>query len=78
MTDSDKHYSLPRSEFTTAIKSIIIQAPEAQCYETFYGHNLMNVPNKLECLSLTRLSSLVWVKPGAYPIVENLKGASLR
>jgi hypothetical protein len=35
--------------------------------------------NKLECLSLSSLSSLVqcyWVRPGAYPRVEHLKVAS--
>jgi hypothetical protein len=36
--------------------------------------------NKLECLSLASLSSLVkslWVRLGAYPKVEHLKGYSL-
>jgi hypothetical protein len=36
--------------------------------------------NKLECLSLASLSSLVyfmWARPGAYPRVEHLKDASL-
>ncbi len=39
------------------------------------------VRNKLECLSLASLSSLVkswWVRPDAYPKVEHLIGASLR
>jgi hypothetical protein len=37
----------------------------------------MNDRDKLECLSLTGLSSLVyclWVRPGAYHRVEYLKG----
>jgi hypothetical protein len=40
----------------------------------------MDFRNKLECLSLSRFSSLVlclWVRPEAYPRVEHLKGASL-
>ncbi len=37
----------------------------------------MNVRNKLECLCLAGLFSLLWVKPRAYPSVERLKGASL-
>ncbi len=39
-----------------------------------------NVRNKLECLYLASLSSLVyclWVRQGAYPRVEYLKVASL-
>jgi hypothetical protein len=35
------------------------------------------IENKLECLLLASLSSLVkrlWVRPGAYPRVEHLKG----
>ncbi len=45
----------------------------------FYTHNLQFFCNKLECLSLANLSSLVYcsrVRPGAYPRVEQLKGAS--
>jgi hypothetical protein len=41
----------------------------------------VDVKNKLECLSLAGLTSLVkclWVRPGAYPREEYLKGASLR
>jgi hypothetical protein len=40
----------------------------------------MDFHNKLECLSLARLSSLVyslWARPGAYPRVEHLKGSSI-
>jgi hypothetical protein len=40
----------------------------------------MDFCNKLECLSLASLSGLayyLWVRPGAYPRVEHLKGASL-
>ncbi len=50
-------------------------------YKTFYGRNLTDFRNKLECLSLASLSSLVyylWVRPGAYPRVEHFKGASLK
>ncbi len=52
-----------------------------QCYKTLRDRNLMNVHNKLECLFLTRLSSLVKcfsVRPGAYPGVEHLESATLR
>jgi len=38
-----------------------------------------NVRNKLECLSLTGISNPVkclWVRQGAWPRVEHLKGAS--
>ena len=41
----------------------------------------MTFHNKLERLSLASIHSLVlclWVRPGAYPIVEHLKGASLQ
>jgi hypothetical protein len=40
----------------------------------------MNELNKVECLFLAGFSSLpiyLWVRPGAYPRVEHLKGASL-
>ena len=40
----------------------------------------MNCCIKLECLSMARLSSLVYClreRPGAYPIVEHLKGSSI-
>jgi len=40
----------------------------------------MNFRNKLECLSLASLSSLVyclWDSPGFYPKVEHLKGYSM-
>jgi len=40
----------------------------------------MDFGNKLECLSLASLSSLVlslWVRPGAYPGVVHLKGAAI-
>ncbi len=40
----------------------------------------MDFCNKLECLSLASLSILVsclWLRPGAYPKLEYLKGASL-
>jgi hypothetical protein len=41
----------------------------------------MNFRNKLECLSLASLSSLVrclWARPGAYSRGEHQKGVSLR
>jgi hypothetical protein len=41
----------------------------------------MDFCNKVQCLSLESFFSLVqclWVRPGAYPRVEHLKGASLR
>ncbi len=41
----------------------------------------MDFHNKLECLSLATISSLVyclWVRPGAHPRVEHLKCSSLR
>jgi len=47
-------------------------------YKTFYGRNFRN---KLECLSLVSLSSLVyclWVRPWTYPRMDPLKVASLR
>ena len=40
----------------------------------------MNFHNKLECLSLASLSSLVyclWARSGAYPRVEHLKNSSI-
>jgi hypothetical protein len=40
----------------------------------------MNVRNKLEFLTLVSLSGLVyylWVRPGVYPRLDQLKGASL-
>ncbi len=49
-------------------------------YKTFHSRNLQIFVISLECLSLPSLSSLVeclWVRPGAYPTVEDLKGASL-
>jgi hypothetical protein len=53
------------------------------------GANVMNFKqpyftyfhDKLECLSLASLSSLVcclWARPGAYPTVSRLKGGTLR
>jgi hypothetical protein len=42
-----------------------------------YEFSLLSI-NKLECLSLPSLSSLVYcllAKPGVYPIVEHLKGS---
>jgi hypothetical protein len=47
----------------------------------FLRPKITNVRNKLECLSLAGISSPIehlCVRPGAYPIVEHLKGASLR
>jgi len=41
---------------------------------------LTNVSNKLECLFLEGLSSLLqflWARKGKYPRVDNLKGVSL-
>ena len=46
--------------------------------ENFLRPQFTNFYNKLECLSLVGLSSLVyclWVRPGPYPRVEHLKGA---
>ncbi len=48
-------------------------------YKKFYSRNLRIFYNS-QCLTLASLSSLVqclWVRPGTYPKVEHLKGASL-
>jgi hypothetical protein len=37
-----------------------VVATRTQCYITFYDHNLQMFVKKLECLSLTNLSRLVW------------------
>ncbi len=53
---------------------------QGQYFETYSVRNLRIFRNKLECLSLAIRSSLVlclWVRPGAYPRVQHLKGASL-
>jgi len=43
-----------------------------QCYKNFLRPKVTPFHNKLECLSLASLS-----RPGAYPRLEHLKGASL-
>jgi hypothetical protein len=49
--------------------------PWAQCYKTFYSRKVTNFRNKLECLLLASLSSLVycwWTRPGTYPRWEHV------
>jgi len=52
----------------------------AQYHKTFYGIKLQIFLNKLRCLSLVSLSSLVyclWARQGAYPIAEHMKDSSV-
>ncbi len=52
-----------------------------QCYKAFYGRNLRIFIISQSICPLANLSCLVkclWVRPGAYPTLERLKGASLR
>jgi hypothetical protein len=50
---------------------------KAECYKTFYGRNFANVRNKLECLSMASLYSLVYCRfVKQEPILlKNLSGA---
>jgi hypothetical protein len=62
------------------LKSFVNTPLEVQMVEQTGRKGGFVVHNKLECLSLTCLSSLVycmWVSPGAYPSVKHLKCASL-
>ncbi len=58
----------------------IISPARVQCYVTFLRPQFTKVPNKLACLSLEGLPSLVyslWVRIGAFPRIRHLKGAPL-
>ncbi len=47
-------------------------------YNTYYGRNVRIFRNKLECLSLSSLSSQVyylWAMPGAYCRLKHMKGS---
>jgi hypothetical protein len=62
-----------------AIINFIVQAQGANVIKTFIAI-VRNFRNKLECLLLASLSSLVnclWARPGAYLRVEHLKDVSL-
>jgi hypothetical protein len=55
-------------------------ANRGQCYKTFLRPYVTNFCNKLECLLLASLPSLVyylWARPWAYNTVEHLKGSSI-
>ncbi len=63
-----------------AAKSFITKAPGANVMNFLLPY-FTNFHDKLECLSMASLSSLVcclWARPGAYPTVEQIKGGSLR
>ncbi len=62
-----------------SIAQLTVYGPGAYVIKLFSPY-FMNFPNKLECLSLASLSSLLYclqVRKGAYPRVENLNDASL-
>jgi hypothetical protein len=83
---SSKHYSIVliakiycrkklivhafKTFFCKLVRLSLIEESRRQCDKTFYGRKLQIFNNKLECLLLASLSSLVYcfrVRPGAYP-----------
>ncbi len=54
-----KQFTFVTDVIVSLLQHLDLSSTWCQCHKTFYGRNLLNGPNKLECLYLAGLPNLV-------------------